>query len=104
MQTCDLYSKGCTGKFQVGDLVVNKPMKDFIKTEAMRYIASSIQDQMKRNEPEISIDVTMSKLKPMLCEWINLANQFFDTEKGKKIIISGFRKSGNSAISTKLIQ
>lgn len=89
---------GCTGKLQVGDLVVNKKMKDIIKLHGMEYVAKTIQTQLEQHKSttttKISVDVKMSVLKPLLCGWIDISMEWFRTVEGKQLILAGFTQSG----------
>ena len=92
---------GCTGKFQVCDLVVQKKLKDVVCKQAQGYIASEVLQQLKTRKSEdqqIRVAVQLSVIKPKLVQWVKQAYQWFQSEEGKSLILKGFEKAGISQV------
>ena len=57
--------------------------------------SQEVQRQLTQGVPahEVKVDVRLSILKPKHADWIVSVFNKFQSEKGRKIILSGFRKS-----------
>ena len=80
------------------DLTTNATYKNIERKEFSNYFTSTILKELIKdlnlNVTTISVDLKLTTLKPIHFETLQKILSFFDTEEGKKIIISGFRSAG----------
>ena len=70
---------GRTGRAQVGDLLINKKLKEIIKKEAIQYLATEIQNQLYNKDKEIKVSFLMNRLKANNCCWVSKGYSYFNT-------------------------
>ena len=84
-----------TNLFQPLDVSVNKAAKAELRKLYGRFYTSVVQQQLADGvDPhEVKVDTRISVLKPLQAEWIVKIYNRFQTEEGKRIILSGFRRA-----------
>ena len=90
--------KNLTHLLQLLDLTASAIFKNIERKEFSNYFTSSILKELIKDRnldvTTISIELRLTTLEPIHFETLKKILSFFDTEDGKKIIISGFRSAG----------
>jgi hypothetical protein len=98
---------GCTGKSQVGDLVINRKMKSGPSDVICEEIAKKVALQLKTRAnllaagvraPAIQIDVKMGVLKPLVVKGLIRSIDYFESPDGKDLIRKGFVQAGLGSV------
>ncbi len=101
-QSSKLVEKRLT-ELNIISVMVPKNMPISVKKMEKRalgeYFTSCITDEMLRNPGKdvttIEVDLKLSTLKPRQAKLMNELYEWLATEKGKSVILSGWRSSGN---------
>ena len=85
-----------TNLFQPLDLTVNKAAKVFTRYQYSEFYRLEVEKQLSNSVSPHDVDVKrkLTTLKSIHAGWIVQMYENFKTEKGKSIILNGFRKSG----------
>ena len=85
-----------TNLFQPLDLTVNKAAKVFMRNQYSEFYRSEVEKQLSNtvSPHDVNVNRNLATLKPIHAAWIVQMYDNFKTEKGKSIILNGFRKSG----------
>lgn len=93
-----LVPKNLTHLLQPLDITTNGSIKKFERKAFSEYLTKAIMDFLLDNPDgdvtKVDIDLKLSTLKPKHLVTIGKIYNFFTTEDGKKIILSGFRYTG----------
>lgn len=73
----NIVPAGCTSKVQIADVVVNRPFKARMKVNFMNHASNEVMEQMRAGVPSKDIvhDLSLSKLKPLVVDWVRDAFQ-----------------------------
>lgn len=73
----NIIPAGCTSKVQIADVVLNRPFKAKMKQCFMDYASNEVVDQLRAGVPsqEISHDLSLTKLKPLIVGWMRVTYQ-----------------------------
>lgn len=87
--------------FLVCDLVVNKKCKECANELTCAEVATQVAAQITKMDEQnvlrnVSVDVRLSVLKPLVCRGMLAAIVFFETVEGRELISKGFLKAGVS--------
>ncbi|PFX18016.1 hypothetical protein AWC38_SpisGene17650 [Stylophora pistillata] len=94
----EMVAKNMTHLLQPLDLSTNEAVKNMEKRALSEYFTSCITDKMLRNPGKdvttIEIDLKLSTLKPRHGKLMKEVYEWLLTDKGKRIILSGWRSAG----------
>jgi hypothetical protein len=91
---CLLYvPAGCTGKFQVTDLIVNNPLKAVVRSQSSTFLSNQVLSQLDKGTApsDIRVDLTLSTLKPRLIQWVGAA--YRQMKKDRELVHEGWQKA-----------
>ena len=85
-----------TNLYQPLDVSVNRAAKSTIHKLYSTYYQEEVTKQFEAGkEPhDVQVDLRISTLKPLHAKWIVKVYDRFQTQKGKDIIMNGFRRAG----------
>ncbi len=90
-----LVPANLTNIFQPLDITVNKAAKNVIRKNYSAYFKDEVQRQLNEgvDAHEIKVDTRISVLKPLHAVWIVDVYKKLQTERGRQLIVNGFRKA-----------
>lgn len=103
----------CTSKLQVVDLVGNYKLKALAVKEFEKYLLENLQQQISENEKRISrnerpiqytLDLKMMTLRDKVPEWAEKGFDWFQTDEGRALILSGWKSCGLNESFSSLYQ
>jgi hypothetical protein len=76
------------------DLSINKPMKDVMKTEFIKWYGGKVTEQMSKgtNANAVKVNLNKSVVKPLCAIWFMKA--FQNVANNPHHVVTGFRKAG----------
>lgn len=86
-----LVPANCTDRLQPLDLSVNKPAKDFMKSQFQDWYGNIICKQLI-NKIEEPVDMRLTIMKPLMAQWAIHMYEYFLSRPN--IIINGYRAAG----------
>ena len=86
-----LIPPNTTDRLQPLDLSVNKPAKDFVRSQFQNWYANIICTQLESGEEE-PVDMRLSIMKPLMSQWIIEMYNYFQSHTD--IVKNGFRAAG----------
>jgi len=88
-----LLPANCTDRLQPLDLSVNKPAKDFFRSQFQDWYAKKLYTQLQEQSTEVTpIDLKMSAMKPLSAKWLVSMFRYF--KNNPSIIQNGFKEGG----------
>lgn len=90
----NLVPAGCTSKVQIADIILNRPFKVCMKKAFMDHATNDVLQQVRSGIPtnQISHDLSLSSLKPLVVDWMLAAHQHL---KGmEQVVREAYSKTG----------
>jgi hypothetical protein len=72
MERCATVLANCTLKLQLADVILQRPLKHVFKLQFHKWTTSQVRTQIEGGR-EGDVDLRMSNLKPLICEWLHNA-------------------------------
>lgn len=91
-----LVPPNLTNLYQPLDVSVNRAAKSTIHKLYSAYYREEVTKQLEAGKQphDVQVDLRISTLKPLHAKWIVKVYDRFQTQKGKDIIVNGFRRAG----------
>ena len=86
--------------FQPPDLAVNGSSKNYMKNQFITYYSTAVKQQLDSGTDlqDIEVDFKLTTIKPLHAQWLVNMYNFFTSEKGKQIILKGWKKAGVTGV------
>ena len=81
----------CTSKLQPADVILQRPLKHAFKLQFHKWTTSQVRTQIEGGK-DGDVDLRMSNLKPLICEWLH--NAWTQVKNMQDMIIKGWDKCG----------
>lgn len=84
--------------FQPLDLTVNQSAKQLMRNKFIKYYSDAVKLELNKGSQieDIEVDLRLTSIKPLHAQWLVDMYNFFTSEKGKQIILKGWKKEGLS--------
>ena len=82
--------------FQPLDLTVNQSAKHFMRNKFIAYYSDAVKQELDKGSQieDIEVDLRLTAIKPLHAQWLVKMYDFFTSEKGRQIILKGWKKAG----------
>ena len=82
--------------FQPLNLTVNQSAKQLMRNKFIKYYSDAVKLELDKGSQieDIEVDLRLTAIKPLHAQWLVEMYDFFTSEKGRQIILKGWKKAG----------
>lgn len=90
----NMVPAGCTSKCQIADICLNRPFKVCMKKAFMKYATEDVLQQLRDGveAKQITHDLTLSSLKPLLVDWIIQTHEHLKSMSS--VVVEAYTRTG----------